>query len=83
MVTEKARRERPESKGVLPFLAILPQFTDPTADWPFSGQILLLRLVHVASRAVVYLAVCFGMANPHDIEDLRRTGLDVIIVPGS
>jgi threonine/homoserine/homoserine lactone efflux protein len=47
-------------KVFLLFLAILPQFTDRTSDWPLAAQIVVLGLVHVASCAVVYLAVGFG-----------------------
>jgi threonine/homoserine/homoserine lactone efflux protein len=47
-------------KVFLLFLAILPQFTDSTADWPLAAQIVALGVVHVASCAIVYLAVGFG-----------------------
>ncbi|MGG5752738.1 LysE family translocator [Zafaria sp. Z1313] len=47
-------------KVFLLFLALLPQFTDPGGAWPLSGQIVALGLVHIASCAVVYLAVGFG-----------------------
>jgi threonine/homoserine/homoserine lactone efflux protein len=47
-------------KVFLLFLAILPQFTDRASDWSLAVQIVLLGLVHVASCAVVYLAVGFG-----------------------
>ena len=47
-------------KVFLLFLALLPQFTDPAADWPLAGQITTLGLVHVASCAVVYTAVGVG-----------------------
>lgn len=47
-------------KVFLLFLAILPQFTDRTADWPLAAQIVLLGLVHIASCAVVYLLVGYG-----------------------
>ena len=47
-------------KVFLLFLAILPQFTDRTSDWPLAAQIVVLGLVHVASCAVVYLAVGLG-----------------------
>jgi threonine/homoserine/homoserine lactone efflux protein len=48
-------------KVLLLFLALLPQFTDPGADWPLTVQIALLGLVHTASCAVVYTGV--GMAG--------------------
>ncbi len=47
-------------KVFLLFLAILPQFTDRTSNWPLSVQIAVLGLVHVVSCAVVYLSVGFG-----------------------
>jgi len=47
-------------KVFLLFLALLPQFTDPDADWPLAVQIAVLGLVHVASCAVVYTGVGTG-----------------------
>jgi threonine/homoserine/homoserine lactone efflux protein len=47
-------------KVFLLFLALLPQFTDPAADWPLPVQIAVLGLVHVASCAVVYTGVGSG-----------------------
>lgn len=47
-------------KVFLLFLALLPQFVDPNAAWPPAAQIVALGLVHVASCAVVYLAVGTG-----------------------
>lgn len=47
-------------KVLLLFLALLPQFTDPTAAWPIAVQILALGSVHVASCAVAYTAVGCG-----------------------
>jgi threonine/homoserine/homoserine lactone efflux protein len=47
-------------KVFLLFLALLPQFTDPAGTWPLAGQIVALGLVHVATCAVVYLAVGTG-----------------------
>ena len=47
-------------KVFLLFLALLPQFTDPDADWPLAVQIAVLGLVHVASCAVVYPGVGTG-----------------------
>jgi len=47
-------------KVFLLFLAVLPQFTDTTADWPLVAQIVALGLVHIASCAVVYLLVGYG-----------------------
>ncbi|GAA1619221.1 LysE family translocator [Actinoplanes couchii] len=47
-------------KALLLFLALLPQFTRPTAGWPLAAQIGLLGLVHMASCAVIYTAVGTG-----------------------
>ena len=47
-------------KVFLLFLALLPQFADPTAPWPVPVQIVALGLVHVASCAVVYTGVGAG-----------------------
>ena len=45
-------------KGLLVFLALLPQFTNPHGGWPLAAQLALLGLVFVASCAVFYL--CLG-----------------------
>lgn len=47
-------------KALLLFLALLPQFTDPHAQWPLAVQIALLGLVHTASCAAVYTGVGTG-----------------------
>ena len=47
-------------KVFLLFLALPPQFTGPTGSWPVAGQIVTLRLVHVASCAVIYTGVGSG-----------------------
>lgn len=47
-------------KVLLLFLALLPQFTNPSAAWPVPAQILALGLLHAFSCGVVYLAVGFG-----------------------
>ncbi|MFS0699311.1 LysE family translocator [Cellulomonas sp. 179-A 4D5 NHS] len=44
-------------KVFLLFLALLPQFTSRAAPWPVWAQIVALGSVHVATCAVVYLAV--------------------------
>ena len=44
-------------KGLLLFLALLPQFITRGAAWPFAAQIALLGLVHTANCAVVYTGV--------------------------
>jgi len=45
-------------KGLLIFVALLPQFTNPHWSWPVAGQISVLGLVFMLSCAVVY--VCVG-----------------------
>lgn len=48
-------------KVFLPFLALLPQFTDPQGAWPVPAQIIVLGLVHVFSCGVIYLLVGFSV----------------------
>jgi threonine/homoserine/homoserine lactone efflux protein len=45
-------------KGLLLFVALLPQFTSPRWSWPQSAQLALLGLVFMASCATFYL--CLG-----------------------
>lgn len=47
-------------KVFLLFLALLPQFTDPTSAWPVPIQILCLGLIHIFSCGIIYLLVGFG-----------------------
>nr|ACV96033.1 lysine exporter protein [Providencia alcalifaciens Ban1] len=47
-------------KVFLLFLALLPQFTDPTSDWPISSQIVTLGLIHIISCTIVYLIVGYS-----------------------
>lgn len=44
-------------KGLLIFLALLPQFTDRAGTWPVAGQIGVLGLVFILTCAVFYLAL--------------------------
>lgn len=44
-------------KGLLFFLALLPQFTSPHHGWPLAAQISALGLVHTLNCGVVYLGV--------------------------
>lgn len=44
-------------KGLLLFLALLPQFARPGAGWPVTAQIGVLGLLHMSDCAVVYSAV--------------------------
>jgi threonine/homoserine/homoserine lactone efflux protein len=57
-------------KGLLLFLALLPQFTNPRWAWPVAGQIGLLGLVFVLTCGAFYLCVgSFAKAVLH-----RRPG---------
>lgn len=47
-------------KGLLLFLAVLPQFTNRNWSWPIAGQIGLLGLVFVATCGAVYSCVGLG-----------------------
>ena len=44
-------------KGLLLFLALLPQFTSPTGSWPLAAQIGLLGVLHTANCGAGYLGV--------------------------
>jgi threonine/homoserine/homoserine lactone efflux protein len=44
-------------KGLLVFLALLPQFTTPRGSWPLAGQLAILGLVFTLSCAVFYLSM--------------------------
>jgi threonine/homoserine/homoserine lactone efflux protein len=44
-------------KGLLVFLALLPQFTSPRWSWPLAAQLGLLGLVFVVSCAAFYLSL--------------------------
>jgi len=45
-------------KGLLVFLALLPQFADPRGSWPLAAQLGVLGLVFMLTCAVFYL--CLG-----------------------
>ena len=45
------------SKALLLFLALLPQFIGRDAAWPFAAQIAMLGLLHTANCGAVYLGV--------------------------
>jgi threonine/homoserine/homoserine lactone efflux protein len=45
-------------KGLLIFLALLPQFTNPQSGWPVAGQISVLGLAFILTCAGFYL--CLG-----------------------
>lgn len=44
-------------KGLLLFVALLPQFTGPHRRWPLAGQIAALGTVHMVNCGLVYLGV--------------------------
>jgi threonine/homoserine/homoserine lactone efflux protein len=44
-------------KGLLMFVALLPQFTDPAAAWPVAAQIAALGLTFTATCAAFYAAL--------------------------
>jgi threonine/homoserine/homoserine lactone efflux protein len=46
-------------KGLLIFLALLPQFTNPHDSWPIAGQISVLGLAFMTTCALFYL--CLGI----------------------
>lgn len=50
-------------KGLLIFVAVLPQFTEPAAAWPLPVQMGVLGAAFTATGAVVYL--CVGAAAQH------------------
>ncbi len=41
-------------KGLMLFVALLPQFVSPAGEWPVAGQIIALGLVFIASALGVY-----------------------------
>jgi threonine/homoserine/homoserine lactone efflux protein len=45
-------------KGLLLFLALLPQFTNPRWSWPLAAQLAFLGLVFMVTCAAFYL--CLG-----------------------
>jgi len=47
-------------KALLLFIALLPQFTDPSSEVPVAVQIIVLGLMHTLSCAVVYTGVGTG-----------------------
>jgi threonine/homoserine/homoserine lactone efflux protein len=44
-------------KGLLVFLALLPQFTSPRGSWPVGAQLAMLGLVFTLTCAVFYLSM--------------------------
>ncbi|MCW2240407.1 LysE family translocator [Azospirillum canadense] len=47
-------------KALLLFLALLPQFTSPTAPWSIAGQITAMGFVQIVNCALVYSLVGVG-----------------------
>lgn len=47
-------------KALLLFLALLPQFTDPDANWPLTAQLVALGGLHMLMCALVYTGVGTG-----------------------
>ena len=75
-------------KGLLLFVAVLPQFVDRGGSWPIPMQITLLGATHMANCAVGYLALgslargVFG-ARPTVAQTIARTAGAVMIVLGA
>jgi threonine/homoserine/homoserine lactone efflux protein len=47
-------------KFFLLFLALLPQFTDPTGSWSIAMQMSALGMMHLITCTLVYLLVGYG-----------------------
>jgi len=72
-------------KLFLLFLALLPQFVDPTGSWPLSLQMVALGGVHVLNCSVVYLMVGHGSravlrARPKAARIVGRTSGAIMII---
>ncbi|NHB95289.1 LysE family translocator [Photorhabdus stackebrandtii] len=72
-------------KVFLLFLALLPQFTDPSASWSIPLQIVVLGLLHITSCGVVYLMVGFGsqavlQTRPRAAQIVSRVSGAVMII---
>ena len=75
-------------KGLLLFVALLPQFTSPRWSWPQSAQLGLLGLVFMASCAAFYLglgafALRISNARPATALALARFSGAAMIVIGA
>jgi threonine/homoserine/homoserine lactone efflux protein len=75
-------------KGLLVFLAILPQFTSPRGSWPLTVQLAVLGLVFTLSCAAFYL--CMGSlagqilrARPGTARAITRFSGTAMIVIGA
>lgn len=75
-------------KGLLIFLALLPQFTDPAGAWPVAGQIAVLGLTFTVTCAVFYiglgaLARTVLRARPTAARGLgRASGAAMVVIGG-
>ena len=72
-------------RAPLLFLALLPQFTDPTASCPVPMQIIALGLLHAFSCGVVYQLVGFGsrivlQARPVAAQVVSRLSEAVMVI---
>jgi threonine/homoserine/homoserine lactone efflux protein len=76
-------------KGLLIFLALLPQFTDPQWSWPVAVQIALLGLTFTATCVAFYLGVglfarALLRARPAAARAVGRlAGAAMVVVGGS
>jgi threonine/homoserine/homoserine lactone efflux protein len=75
-------------KGLLMFLAILPQFTSPRGSWPLTVQLAVLGLVFTLTCAAFYL--CMGSlagqilrARPGTARAITRVSGTAMIVIGA
>ena len=60
-------------KGLLLFVALLPQFTDRRGSWPIAGQVAVLGLVFILTCAAFYLGLgTFAGTIVHDRPSLAR-----------
>jgi threonine/homoserine/homoserine lactone efflux protein len=74
-------------KGLLVFLAMLPQFTDTHASWPMRAQLTVLGLVFVTTCAAFYLVLGYGaqrllIATPTATRVLSRISGTAMVLIG-
>jgi threonine/homoserine/homoserine lactone efflux protein len=75
-------------KGLLLFMAVLPQFVDRAGRWPLPLQIILLGAVHMTSCGVGYLALgsvarAVFRARPTVLGALTRAAGGAMIILGA
>jgi threonine/homoserine/homoserine lactone efflux protein len=68
-------------KGLLVFLALLPQFASPHGAWPLAAQLALLGLVFMLSVAVFYL--CLGSFARRILQTRPAAAIAVTRVSGA